>query len=291
MPQVQFHLDLNQNELRQAVIHRLSTAPSTPLEGQLYYDTVTKALRNFDGTIWQSLVGADNSISSITISAPLVNTGTSQAPIIGIPAASSITAGSLSISDKDKLDGATALSTASTLTLRDSSGAITATSFIGPLTGLASNASQLESQVGTYYLSRTNHSGSQLASTISNFDTQVRTNRLDQLAAPTVNLNLNSNKITNLATPTLDTDAVTKLYVDSRPTGVGKYNTSIGDGSSTSITITHNLNTRDVVAHIYTTASPYSYIITDIDHTTVNTITLTFSVAPTTNQYRVVVIG
>jgi hypothetical protein len=63
---------------------------------------------------------------------------------------------------------------------------------------------------------RANHTGTQTASTISDFDTQVRTNRLDQMAAPTGSVSLNSQKITSLATPTENTDASTKLYVDTK---------------------------------------------------------------------------
>lgn len=58
------------------------------------------------------------------------------------------------------------------------------------------------------------------ASKISDFDTQVRTNRLDQLAAPSASVSLNSQKITNLATPTSDTDAATKAYVDASRSGL-----------------------------------------------------------------------
>ena len=63
---------------------------------------------------------------------------------------------------------------------------------------------------------RANHTGTQAASTISDFDTQVRTSRLDQMAAPTGSVSLNSQKITSLATPTVNTDAATKLYVDTK---------------------------------------------------------------------------
>jgi hypothetical protein len=70
------------------------------------------------------------------------------------------------------------------------------------------------SKLATDPLARANHTGSQTASTISDFDTQVRTNRLDQMAAPTGSVSLNSQKITNLATPTDNTDASTKDYVD-----------------------------------------------------------------------------
>ena len=63
---------------------------------------------------------------------------------------------------------------------------------------------------------RANHTGTQTASTISDFDTQVRTSRLDQMAAPTGSVSVNSQKITSLATPTVNTDAATKLYVDTK---------------------------------------------------------------------------
>ena len=63
---------------------------------------------------------------------------------------------------------------------------------------------------------RANHTGTQTASTVSDFDTQVRTSRLDQMAAPTGSLSVNSQKITSLATPTVNTDAATKAYVDTK---------------------------------------------------------------------------
>lgn len=68
-------------------------------------------------------------------------------------------------------------------------------------------------------LARANHTGTQTASTISDFDTQVRTNRLDQMAAPTADVSFNSRKITGLATPTDATDAATKGYVDAAVNG------------------------------------------------------------------------
>jgi len=70
---------------------------------------------------------------------------------------------------------------------------------------------------------------------------------------------------------------------------VSKYAASIGDGSATSYTVTHNLNTRDVVVTIYDNSSPYAEVMCDVQHATTNTITVLFSVAPTSNQYRVVV--
>ena len=49
---------------------------------------------------------------------------------------------------------------------------------------------------------------------ISDFDAGVRTNALDQMAAPTGAVSMNSQKITGLADPTGDNDAANKGYVD-----------------------------------------------------------------------------
>jgi hypothetical protein len=62
-------------------------------------------------------------------------------------------------------------------------------------------------------LARANHTGTQLASTISDFTTTVRSNRLDQMAAPTSALSVNSQKITNLASPVDNGDAVSLGYL------------------------------------------------------------------------------
>jgi hypothetical protein len=72
---------------------------------------------------------------------------------------------------------------------------------------------------------------------------------------------------------------------------VRKYGADVGDGAATSYTITHNLGTRDVQVTVYDNSSPYAEVICDVNHATTNTITLLFSVAPTSNQYRVVVQG
>lgn len=69
-------------------------------------------------------------------------------------------------------------------------------------------------------VARANHTGTQLASTISDFDSQVHTSRLDQLAVPTADLSINSHKLTNVTDPTNPQDASTKAYVDAALAGV-----------------------------------------------------------------------
>jgi hypothetical protein len=69
-----------------------------------------------------------------------------------------------------------------------------------------------------------------------------------------------------------------------------KYSVSIGDGSATSYTVTHNLATRDVQVVVYNN-STYDEVITDVTHATTNTLTIVFATAPASNAYRVVVLG
>ena len=99
---------------------------------------------------------------------------------------------------------------------------------------------------------RANHTGTQLAATVSDFDTQVRTSRLDQMAAPTASVALNAQKITGLADPTLAQDAATKAYTDTQITNLinaapGALDTldelaaALGDDASFSTTVTNSL--------------------------------------------------
>ena len=57
-------------------------------------------------------------------------------------------------------------------------------------------------------LARSNHTGTQAASTISDLATVVKAYRLDEFAVPTSDLSVNSHKITNLANGSATNDAV-----------------------------------------------------------------------------------
>jgi len=75
-------------------------------------------------------------------------------------------------------------------------------------------------------------------------------------------------------------------------TGVwgNKYTTLFGNGTATSFTITHNLNTTSVLTQIVREASG-SVVYPDVTISGSNNITLEFTTAPATNEYRASVYG
>lgn len=102
---------------------------------------------------------------------------------------------------------------------------------------IAASANIALSKLATDPLARANHTGTQLAATISNFDTQVRTSRLDQMSAPTAAVSMNGQKITNGADPTLATDFATKAYVDNARAGIAGVKDPVRVAAQTNVTV------------------------------------------------------
>lgn len=69
MPKTLSNLDLNKNELQNAVIQKGASAPSSPKEGQVYYNTTDKNFYRYNGTSW------------VTYQVPLTETGNELAPV------------------------------------------------------------------------------------------------------------------------------------------------------------------------------------------------------------------
>jgi hypothetical protein len=65
----------------------------------------------------------------------------------------------------------------------------------------------------------------------------------------------------------------------------------IGDGSTTVFTVNHGLNATDVMVQVREVGGDQSYVYPEIRRLTDSSVSVIFDVAPSTNQYRVVVAG
>jgi hypothetical protein len=76
----------------------------------------------------------------------------------------------------------------------------------------------------------------------------------------------------------------------STPALARKVTKAVGNGADTSFTIVHAFNTREVMIQVYD-SSNYDTVIADTVRTDVDTVTVSFSTAPSSGAYTVVVIG
>ncbi len=81
---------------------------------------------------------------------------------------------------------------------------------------------------------------------ISDFDTGVRANRLDQMAAPTGSVSMNSQTITNLADPVNASDAASKSFVEATAQGLDVKDSCVAC-TTANITISTALNNGDTL--------------------------------------------
>jgi hypothetical protein len=110
------------------------------------------------------------------------------------------------------------------------------------------------------------------------------------------------NKLINGAGPAYDTlkelgdlVASNKGLAESLATQIGlktgKFSQVIGNGATKEFTITHNLNSTDVIAMVRENSAPFAEVLVDKEYFDVNKVKLIFGDAPKINEFKVIVIG
>lgn len=102
-------------------------------------------------------------------------------------------------------------------------------------------------------------------------------------------IDMNANKITELAAGTNPTDAVNLSQITALTDG---FTQTVGDGVASTFTITHNLalaNKDDYVLRVAEIATGAGYLVEDAS-IGVNSLSVTFGFIPTLNSYRVAVL-
>ena len=320
-------INLNKNELQNAVIQKVGTDPSSGLTaGWLIYNTTSNQLKVYDGSDWTN-VGGD--ITGVNITAGTGLTGT-------VSTTSGQHTQTLTLADTAVTAASYGSATAIPTFTVDAQGRLTAAGTVAISTDLtiaADSGSNDVVSVGTDTLT--------FAGTTNEIDTTVSNNQIQigLVANPTVsgNLIVSGNLTVSGTTTTVNTETINLadniITLNSNETGTpsenagievergtstnvalrwnegsniweltkdgsnyktiqnveeSTFSASIGDGSATSIAVTHNLGTQDVIVQLYDTSS-LDTVYADVVRTNTNTVTIDFGSAPSSGDIKVLI--
>jgi hypothetical protein len=320
------NLDLAKNQILNAAIQNLSSAPSSPVQGQVYYNTGDNRIYFWDGTAWIDMSGdirdviggagltaatsngiitldvnVDNSTVEIVSDAIRVKDGgitTAKLANVSTDLAtnSGTTAVPTALAVKTYVDGVAA----GLGNLEGGWDLTTATSF--PFV-----TSPAVIKKGDYWYATTN--GIINTTTITGIAIEIgdvmiankdnadgityadwiilQTNK-DQATETTLGLVRIADQ-TAVNTGTDDTEAITPLKLKTYlDANVGGYTTLIGNGASTSFNVIHGLNTAALIIAVYDNATGEEVMVDIVNVDSIQVI-VSFAVAPSTNAYRVVI--
>lgn len=310
------------NKLLQAVLEPLANAPSSPVQGQIYYDTTLNRVRYYDGTAWVYL---DTRVDDITLEfdgsnlLSIKNKGVTFIKIQDINTSTLLGRVSPGTGDVEEvtLDADTNLAadaddrvpTQRAVKAYVDSLIAGIGQFVGgydasantdfPSTGSGTGGAV---EKGDYWritaagtLGTTNPLNVQAGDVlIANVDGASTTDGADWFAVQ-ANVDVATETapgLIEIATQAEvdagvdDQRAVTPLKLKNY---TGSFSTTIGDGASTSFTVTHNLNTENVQVSMRETNAPKESVLSQWNIVDANNVSITFDAAPGLNEFTVTV--
>jgi cytoskeletal protein CcmA (bactofilin family) len=324
-------IDLNKLELQNAAIQNLATAPSSPSTGQVYYDTVDGNIKVWKGSAWESvgssqtasagvtsLVGtADEvtvsaSVGAVTLSLPATINANTTGTAAALTTARTI-ALTGDVTGTVSFDGSASASMETTIAANSVAlGSDTTGDYVASVSGTANEIEVSGTGEGASVTIGLPNNVSVTGDltvggnlTISGSATYINAETI-QLADNTIVLNSNATgsatenagieveRGTDPNVSVLWNETSDQWTLTNDGTNYGaisrKFAASVGNASGTSFPVVHNLGTRDVTVNVYDNAN-YETVVTDVVRTDSNTVTVSFAVAPSSNAYRVVVVG
>jgi hypothetical protein len=247
MPVLGAALDFTKNEARNLRAHILGTAPSTPVTGQMYYNSGDNTLYWWDGTQWVSARGGASATpqattstqGTIQLSGDLAGTAVSPQIAAGV-----ITDADVNSANKDGSAGVASMRTLGTGATQAAAGNdsrftdsraptgaaggdLTGSTYPSPViaNGAVTSAKIADGTITDTDVAAANKDGAVGVASMRTIGTGAQqamagSTRLDTIAAPTTPVGLNNQRISSLADPTAAQDAATRNYVDNVATGL-----------------------------------------------------------------------
>lgn len=335
-------IDLNKNELQNVRLQNLAAAPTSPVTGQTYYNTISNKTFYWNSGQWVDMSGGDSDTKQVKVSSNDTTENYLENKIVGTTNNINVTTQNNGSNETLKIDIGTDVADAVTKKHDHSNKALLDT-YDQTNADIADAVSKRHAQnsdtgtsqtmfgIGTASVVRLKNNGGVLQ--IRNqADTSFADIHCMNLTVNGTTTTINSNDVnigdseillnSDISTSATNSDggiAIKRLKADNTTRAdaklifsnstekwqltqgplatpqtfniPGKVTASIGNGVATSIAVTHNLNTQDVMVSIRESASPYGQVLADTECTDANTVTLKFATAPSTNQYIATLIG
>lgn len=256
------NLDLNLNQILNGVLQNSPSEPQSAIKGQVFFDTTVNRLKVYDGTKWVSSALTGNEIVTLLNQA---STKIKTSQIDGFNEALS----EISMSGADIVDAINGGDT-------------------------SINAEKIQ-----YEASKTVKQALQEAlQATSEVDGKVTNAKQDTLREAKEYSDSKIDELVNGAPGDLDTLkeiadmlSANKDIIETLKGATKKHAATIGDNVATEHTVTHNLNTRDVVVTIHENQAPYEVVLADVEVTDTNSILVRTAQAVGQDALKVVVIG
>jgi hypothetical protein len=306
-------IDLNKNELQNGVIQVLGTAPGSPVEGQIYYDSTDDVIKFYNGTAWVSAGGDLTAITTATSDQLTITDGTGPEPNIDIVTGAVTSSGVVLATGQQIYNFVTIGINARIQNITDPVDAqdVATKNYVDSIaTGLLEYKGGYDASTNTPNLDTASNieiaKGDTYTVTADGlfFTEQVRAGDViiaEVAIAASAGGTLADFTIVqsnvDLATAAATSGAAIKgiASYDSADFSVSSgfvslatktYKTSIG--GSASIAVTHNLASEDVIVQLFDNVTKET-VYADVVRTNVNTVTIDFATAPAASSIRVLI--